>query len=105
MYDRKAAGKRMQELRKRKGITQESMGEDIGFTRSKISNLETGRRDVCMTDAILICDYFEVSLENLFYSKSMSSDDFLIMANNYLSDKTISKKERRKTLKKILDYL
>lgn len=105
MYDKKLAGKRLQECRKRKGVTQQTMGDDVGFSREKISNLETARNDICMTDAVLLCDYLDVSLDSVFYSAEMSSQDFLTIANEYFKNKNISKSEKRKVLKELIKYL
>lgn len=105
MYDRKQAGIRMQELRKQKGVTQQEMGDALCFTRSKVSSLETAKRDICMTDAVSVCDYLEVGLETLFFPKTITSNDFLVLATKYASNKNIPQKERRETLKKIMKYL
>ena len=106
MYDRKSTGLRIKECRNRMGVTQEKMSEDVGFTRTKISNWETARRDICMTDAIQICEYFDVSLETLFRkNREVSTNDFLIIAKTYSTNKKFSKKERRESLKSLFKYL
>lgn len=105
MYDRKAAGKRMQECRNRKGVTQQEMGIEIGFSREKVSNLETARNDICMTDAISVCEYLEVGLDILFWSRDISTNDFLTFADTYFKNTKIPKAERKETLKKIINYL
>lgn len=105
MYDKEIAGKRMQECRNRKGITQQVMGDAIGFSRTKISNLETARNDICMTDAVQVCEYLGVSLDTVFYSREISTEDFLVIANEYFKNKSISKTEKRKVLKELIKYL
>lgn len=105
MYDKEAAGKRIQVCRCRKGVTQQIMGEEIGFSRSKVSNLETARNDICMTDAIEVCKYLDVGLDTIFCPKKMNTNDFLIMANNYATDKSIPESERKNALKSLLEYL
>ena len=105
MYDKELAGKRMQECRKRKGVTQEVMGDAIGFSRTKVSNLETARNDICMTDAVQVCDYLGVGLDTIFYCKEMNTNDFLTLSNAYFTNKTIPENERRDSLRDLLKYL
>lgn len=105
MYDKKLAGKRLQECRKRKGVTQQFVGDCVGFSREKISNLETARNDICMTDAVLLCDYLGVSLNSIFHSREMNTQDFLVLANEYFSNNKISKSERKESLKSLFKYL
>lgn len=105
MYDRKAAGKRIQEYRNRKGVTQQVMGETVGFSREKVSNLETARNDICMTDAVQVCEYLDVGLDTIFYSKEMTTNDFLVLADEYFTNNNIPKNERNETLKSLFKYL
>lgn len=105
MYDKEAAGKRIQVCRCRKGVTQQVMGDEIGFSRSKVSNLETARNDICMTDAVQVCEYLNVGLDTIFYPKKMNTNDFLTLANIYATNKKIPENERRNALKSLLEYL
>lgn len=104
MYDKEVVGKRIQECRIRNDLTQQELGELIGFSRSKVSNIETGRNYVSVPDAILLCNELGVGLDTIFYSKEFGTDDFLSMANDYFTNKEISKEERESTLKTLLDY-
>ena len=106
MYDRKTTALKIKECRNYMGVTQEKMSEELGFTRTKISNWETARRDICMTDAVQICEYFGVSLETMFnQSKEINTSEFLIVAKKYATNSKISKGERKEAIKKILQYL
>ena len=53
-------------LRIYKHVSQEKMAEDLNVSRSTISNWETKRREIKLDDAILISDYFNVSMDHLF---------------------------------------
>ena len=44
MYDKEVIGKKIQYCRIRKGLTQQELGELTLFSRSKISNIENGRK-------------------------------------------------------------
>lgn len=105
MYDRKTVGKRIQECRIRKDFTQQELGVLIGFSRSKVSNIETGRNYISVPDAILLCTELDVGLDTIFYSTEISTDDFLSLANDYFTNKKIPKKEREDTLKSLFKYL
>ena len=104
MYDKEVIGKRIQECRIRNDLTQQELGELICFSRSKVSNIETGRNYVSVPDALLLCDKLGVSLDTLFYSKEFGTADFLSLANDYFTNKKIPKKEREDTLKYLLNY-
>lgn len=85
-------------------ITQEKMAEDLHISRSKISSWETCRRDMSMTDAIIISNYFNASMDNLFNQKSLSSDEFLRIAKRYFENEKISINEKNKVLKELYEY-
>lgn len=52
-------GKRVKELRIKKGISQSDAYTDTGI---HFGRLEQGRRDISFTTLKKICDYFEVSI-------------------------------------------
>ena len=60
-----------------KGVSQEKMAEDLNISRSKVSSWETGRREMSLYDAIIISDYFDVSMDNLFNKKALNSEQVL----------------------------
>ena len=66
MYDLKGFGKRIEELRKRKGMTQENLAERLGVTGQAVSKWENG---LCYPDIELIptlCAIFEIGLDDIF---------------------------------------
>lgn len=86
------------------GITQEKMAEDLHMSRSKISSWETCRRDMSMADAIMISDYFNASMDNLFNPKCLTSSEFLKIAKRYFENDKISIKEKNTVLKDLFKY-
>ena len=104
MYDKEVIGKRIQECRIRNDLTQQELGELTGFSRSKISNIETGRNYISVPDALLLCSKLDVELDTIFYSKDFGTSDFLSMANDYFTNKNLPKEERENTLKTLLEY-
>ena len=55
--------KRVKELRKIKGVTQEDALNDTGI---QFSRIEQGKRDVQLSTLHKICEYFEISLMEFF---------------------------------------
>lgn len=105
MYDRKETGLRIKEYRKLANRTQEKLAFELKISRSKISSWETGGRDICMTDAIQLCDYFNVSLDTIFCPKEIGSKELSVIIGKYFENKKISKKEKDKTLRNLLKKL
>lgn len=91
-------------LRILKGVSQEKMAEDLNISRSKVSSWETGRREMSLYDAIVISDYFEVSMDNLFNKKTLNSEQVLQIVKRYFNNDKISLDEKKETLKKMLYF-
>lgn len=104
MYDKEVIGKKIQECRVRKRLTQQELGELTFFSRSKISNIENGRNFLSVPDAMLLCEHLDISFDTLFGNKEMTTNDFLLLANNYFTNKKISKQERLDVFKTLMEY-
>ena len=64
------------------------MAEDLNISRSKVSSWETGRREMSLFDAVMISDYFDVSMDNLFNKKALNSEQILeIVQRNFDNNK------------------
>ena len=57
-------GDRVREHRKRKGMSQEQLGEMVGFSQSKVSKVENGNCD-SLSDLKLIAKVLGVRIEEL----------------------------------------
>lgn len=55
-------GKRVREMRKSKGISQERLAEMAGIDRSYMGNIERGEKNVTLKKAYEICDALEVTI-------------------------------------------
>jgi transcriptional regulator with XRE-family HTH domain len=78
MYDLKGFGKRIEELRKNKAMTQENLAEQLGVTGQAVSKWENG---ICYPDIELIpaiCAIFEIELDDIFgrIKKDIKSIEF-----------------------------
>ena len=58
-------GKRVREVRKSKGISQERLAEMAGIDRSYMGNIERGEKNVTLKKAYEICDALEVTIQDL----------------------------------------
>lgn len=67
-------------LRKREKLSQGELAHKIDKTQSTISCWESGKRDIILADAFILCNYFNIPLEDfisrdlrLFYSDSVNN--------------------------------
>lgn len=58
-------GLRLRKLRKEKGWTQVEMADALGVDRSYISDIERGKKNVCLPTMEVIALGFEISLSKL----------------------------------------
>lgn len=101
---RNKLGTDLKVLRIYKNVSQEKMAEDLNVSRSTISNWETKRREIKLDDAILISNYFNVSMDNLFNPKPLNSYEFKQIAKRYFENDKVSIEEKYETLKQIAKY-
>ena len=60
-----AFGKRVREVRKGRGISQERLAEMAGIDRSYMGNIERGEKNITLKKAYEICDALEVDIKEL----------------------------------------
>ena len=53
--------------RKKKGLTQKELAQELGMSRSFYGLIETGLREPSMDVAIKMARYFDTTIEDLFY--------------------------------------
>lgn len=66
--------KKLFELRKAKGLSQEELAEKLNVSRQTLSKWELGTSAPDMERLIAIADYFELSLDELVLGKEKASD-------------------------------
>jgi len=54
-------GERLRELRKRRGWTQVYMAEHVGLDRSYLSDLERGKKEICIRNLEVIASAFSMT--------------------------------------------
>ena len=59
-------GKKLKEFRVAKGLSQQKLGEELGFCNQTISFWESGSREPDLDTVLKIARYFSVSVDELF---------------------------------------
>lgn len=95
---------RLKVYRVYKNVTQEKMAEDLNISRSKVSSWETSRRDMSITDAIIVANYLGVSMDNLFNPVCLNSEEFCKIAKRYFENSHIKLEEKNEVLKRLFEY-
>ena len=60
-----AFGKRVREMRKAKGISQEKLAEMAGIDRSYMGNIERGEKNITLKKIYEICDALQIDIKLL----------------------------------------
>lgn len=71
-------GKKLKQLRKSRGLTQEQVAEKVDITRSTISNYEIGRRTPHLKDLSALAGVFGVGLD--YFGISAKDEAFELIA-------------------------
>lgn len=97
--------KKLRELRKDRNITQEKLAEILDISRSKVSSWETNKRDMTITDAVNIANYYEISLDNLLSIKPLKEKEYIEISYRFFKNKSISLKEKTKIIRMMEESL
>jgi len=60
-----AFGKRIREVRRNKGISQEKLAELAGIDRSYMGNIERGEKNITLKKAYEICDALDLDIKDI----------------------------------------
>lgn len=69
MIDRKELGRRIAQIRKLKGLTQEAMAERLGLSASGVASIEIGRSDTSITRLQDIAKVLDMKLIDLLFGE------------------------------------
>lgn len=103
-------GKRVRQLRKSRGITQDELGCALGdktigkpLSRGQISNLETGKRNFNIHQIKTLADLFRVSIETLgVESDDLETVDLLERAKLIFESKGVPMEEKQELYEQIM---
>lgn len=66
-------GKKLKLLRKRRNIRQDDLAEFLNLSKSQISNLESGRRNLSLSQLEKLCDYFKIDMSYFLMEETTDS--------------------------------
>lgn len=73
-YDLKETGKRIQNLRKQKSMTQEQLAEKLNISVSNLGKIEIGYSGASADLMIEMAMFFDVSLDYMYLGREMQTD-------------------------------
>ena len=79
MLDLIQIGKRIAEIREAKGITQESLAQELGIPRTALSRLENGQRDISYAEMKLLAEILLIKPEDLI-PNDLFNDKFALFS-------------------------
>ena len=81
-------GANIKTLRKRLGKSQEEVATKLGLTRSSYSGYENGVAEPSIDTLILLCDYFQINMDNLLRNDltNYNESDWEKLQNNLTTD-------------------
>lgn len=65
MFDIKIFGERLRAAREQKGISQKSVAELLGVTRTQVSDIENGKTGTSMARLVTLAEFYHVSTDYL----------------------------------------
>ena len=73
-YNMKESGKRIQELRRDRGMTQTQLAEYVGISSDNLGRIERGQQGVSIDLLIELADFFAVSTDYIALGRKMKVD-------------------------------
>lgn len=73
-YNMKESGKRIQELRRDRGMTQTQLAEYVGISSDNLGRIERGQQGVSIDLLIELADFFAVSMDFIALGRKMKVD-------------------------------
>ncbi|MCR61214.1 XRE family transcriptional regulator [Listeria monocytogenes] len=78
-------GKRISELRNKKGISQLQLAKDLNVSRSTVSMWETNKRAIKNERIIQLADYFNVTTDYLLGRVEFDNNDLIAAFNEVVA--------------------
>lgn len=104
MDKKKALGRRIRELRKNKGLSQEKLAEMVGLEPPSICYIEVGRNYPAFQNLEKIIDVLGVTYSDVFnFDKYKESDDIIFEINKILKENPSKIKDFYKIIKALVE--
>jgi transcriptional regulator with XRE-family HTH domain len=84
-------GKKLQQLRKGRGLTQQQLADKMGVTRATISNYEVGRRAPHISELERFAEFYGVGLDHFGVASTDDLFDILTRAKAIFESPDVSK--------------
>lgn len=95
-------GKKLKQLRKAKGMTQEQVAEKVDITRSTISNYEIGRRTPHLKDLSAIAAVYGVGLDYFGISPKDEAFDLIARARDIFQNDNVSRETKEELYREMM---
>ena len=94
-YMQSELGEKLKLLRIRRGLNQENIANVLNLTKSQISNVEHGRRNLNLKQLDKLCDYFNIELSYFLFSNTTDSCiDIIDRIKLIFESKELSKEQK-----------
>ena len=100
-HDLKECGKRIQQLRKERELTQEQLAEKLNVSQNTIAKIESGLRRPFIDFLLEISEFFNVSTNYLVFGVHTEADEAIEKIDQTI-EKLLEKKEELLQMKKDL---
>jgi transcriptional regulator with XRE-family HTH domain len=87
-------GKKLQQLRKGRKLTQQQLAEKMGVTRATVSNYEVGRRTPHLSELERFAEFFGVGLDYFGVASTDEVFDLLSRAKAVFESANVSKEKK-----------
>lgn len=94
-------GRRIRELRGKKGMSQEKLGRVLDRSHAAVSDIERGKTKLTVTDLSIIANYFGVSSNDIMREEPVKSPTF----TQYRDSKDMTPEELEKANKVAQDFI
>lgn len=95
-------GKKLKQLRKSKGMTQEDVAEKVNITRSTISNYEIGRRTPHLKDLSALAGVFGVGLDYFGVSPKDEAFDLIARAKEIFESTDVPRETKESLYREMM---
>ena len=87
-------GKKLQDLRKASGFTQQQLADKMGVTRATVSNYEVGRRTPHLSELKRFAEFYGVGLDYFGVASTDEVFDLLSRAKSVFESSSVSKETK-----------
>ena len=96
-------GKKIKLLRKRRGLKQDDLKEVLELSRSQVSNIESGRRNLSLKQLEKLCEYFKIDISYFFMVETTDSClDLIEKAKLLFESKEITNEQKEELFTSIM---